>query len=203
MKIFVIALMLFVLKAEARVLPDVSEDTPTRHESTSIFVAPHGPINMQNLSGIFKHVAENITSLTRKLQERMQTLQTSLSNQAEKIKEPLSSLLQEMQRPDVDISKLTMPSITQQLEMLRRNISQLQMNIGPIQLNQTSGERMRQELSEGMEQLQQIFSPLLQFFHGTVTEGVENLKKSVGPGVHEIRRLVALSESKDTTLEAP
>lgn len=195
MKVLVVALMLFVLKeAEAHALPDAAEDIPTSQENTLVSVPAHGQIHLQNLSAIFKQLAQNMTSLTREIQERMQTFQTSFSNQTAKMKEHLASLLQEVQRPNEGISKLSIPSITQQLEMLKRNFSQLQMNIRPIQINQTSSERMQQEISE-------VFVPLFQFFQGTVTEGIENLRKAMAPKVHEIKKLVALAESTKAPLK--
>lgn len=207
MKIFVVALMLFVVKGtEARALSHESNGAPIRDGGSSVFEEPvlyNHPMNIQNLSAIFQHVAKNMTSLTREIQEQMQTFQANFNDQAVLVRDHLSGLLQGIQGSNDGISKLTMPSITGQLEILKRNISQLEQHFRPINFNQTSGEKMHQDLTQGMEQLQQLFGPLLQLFRGTITEGVENLRKSMGPGVHEIRRLVSLSESTDTPLETP
>ncbi|XP_078388783.1 uncharacterized protein LOC144670179 [Cetorhinus maximus] len=208
MKIFVVTLLLFLVKGtEARALPDESDVTLSFDKSThssSVEVASPSTQN-SNLSIIFERVAENMTMLTREIQKQMQTAEKNLVEQAGMVRDTLTSLFERIQGPTEGISKQNTLSITQQLELLKKNISQLDLNFRPINFNQTLDENAYQDLRQNIEQLQKVLGPLVNFFHETITGGVENLRKSIAPGVHEIRKLAIpiLAESADMTSETP
>ncbi|XP_067826854.1 uncharacterized protein [Heptranchias perlo] len=201
MKIFVVILMLFVVKGiETRALPDERGNADGWNSKgwviNETFLAPFKPImEIQNVSTIFENAMENVTPLTRELQQKMETFGINVKEQADIIKEKMTSLFGQFQGTIEDTSKQSeLLSFVEQLKMLEKNISQWNLNTMPINSNQTFEEKWQQDLNQQMEKFQKIFNPLIGLFQGTITEGVENLRKSISPGVHEIRKLISESE---------
>ncbi|XP_067910122.1 apolipoprotein A-IV-like [Heterodontus francisci] len=187
MKIFVVTLMLFVVKGiEARALPGESNVTQTRGAADPIFVASISRImKMHNLTSIFEHLAENMTSLTKEFRQKMETLGINVEQQAGTVKDRLANLFEQLQGTSEGISEQNRMSITQQFEMLKKDMTKLDLNSMPVNYNQTL-EKIQQDLKQQMEQLQQVFVPLVNLFQGPIMEGIVNLRKSVSPGVDEI-----------------
>ncbi|XP_048471507.1 uncharacterized protein LOC125486727 [Rhincodon typus] len=205
MKIFVVTLVLLLAKGmEAHALPGAADAGPTHGEHRlALLDLRNTTMNIHKLNPIFEKLAQNMTLLSEEIQQQLQTFSTHLHEQASIVRERLSSLFEQPPVLPEGISKLTSPNLTQQLEILKKNISRLSLNFKPISLNQTSERKVYQELTENMEQFHQLFGPLLNFFQGTITEGVENLRNSMAPGVHEIKKLVELSKSAKPSGEKP
>ncbi|XP_048417956.1 uncharacterized protein LOC125466881 [Stegostoma tigrinum] len=205
MKIFAVALVLLLAKGvEGRVLPGASDGGPTHGEQRlALLDLGNTTMNIHNINPILEKLAQNMTLLTEEIQQQLQTFSTHFHEQASTIRERLSSLFEQPPALPEGISKLTSPNLTQQLEILKKNISRLSLNFKPVSFNQTSEKKVYQELAENLDQFHQLFAPVLNFFQGTITEGVENLRKSMGPGVHEIKKLVELSKSTKLSGETP
>ncbi|XP_043532539.1 uncharacterized protein LOC122540631 [Chiloscyllium plagiosum] len=197
MKILVVTLVLFLAKGMvARAFPVASDAGSTRGES------PFTDINFVNISmnihdpsPILKEFAQNMTLLSKEIQQQMQTFSTNLHDQTSMIRERLSSLLE--RTPDLP------EGITQHLENLKENINQFNLNFTTVPLKQISGDGVYQELTQNMEHIHQLFGSFVQLFHGKFTEGVETLRKSVAPAAHEIKRLVELSKAAKPSAETP
>uniref|UniRef100_UPI00398E3230 apolipoprotein A-IV-like n=1 Tax=Pristiophorus japonicus TaxID=55135 RepID=UPI00398E3230 len=193
MKILVVALMLVVVKGiEAHAIP--GEPEPLLELAKPMMV-------IQNLSAIFENLPQNITFLTRKLQQRIETLGANFEKQAGMIRDRLSSMFEQLQEANENISKQNGLSIIQHLEILKKNMSQLDMSRMPANSSQPFEETMRQELIQKMEAIQEVFGPFMSALRGTFSEGVENLRKSISPGIQEIRKLVSASETMATQVD--
>ncbi|XP_060703019.1 uncharacterized protein LOC132829685 [Hemiscyllium ocellatum] len=197
MKILVVTLVLFLAKGMvARAFPVESDTGPTHGEIllTDINFA-NTSMNIHDPSPILKELAQNMTLLSKEIQQQMQTLSINLHDQTNMVRETLSSLLE--RRPDFP------EGITQHLENLKENFNQFNLNFTTVPLKQISGEGVYQEFTQNMDHIQQLFGSLVQLFHGKFAEGVDTVRESVAPAAYGIKRLVELSKAAKPSAETP